>query len=328
MNGGEFLSRALAAVAGQTFEPVRTIVVDNASTDGSVEMVRREFPWVEVLGLGENVGFAAANNAGARTAQDCEWVALLNPDAFPAQEWLETLLRAAELHPDCASFASQLRRADEPALLDGAGDVYHVSGLSWRREYLNPVKDGARDGPSEVFSACAAAALYRRDAFLEVGGLDEDYFVFYCDTDLTFRLRLRGYRCLYVPDAVVHHVGSATTGAASDFTLYHTHRNLVWTFAKDMPWPLLLLYLPQHLLLNLGSIVLHSRRGQARPVLAAKRDAVRGLPALIRKRRQVQSRRRVEALTLWRLMARGRSVLDRGRSGRISAEEPAALGRG
>jgi GT2 family glycosyltransferase len=161
------------------------------------------------------------------------------------------------------------------------------------------------ESPREVFSACAAAALYRRDALLEIGGFDERYFCYVEDVDAGFRLRLRGYRCLYVPDAVAHHVGSATTGKGSDFSTYHGHRNLVWTFFKDMPGPLLALYLPQHLILNVLSVVWFSMRGQARTILRAKWDALRGLPAVLRDRRRVQRLRRIGARDLRSAMARG-----------------------
>jgi GT2 family glycosyltransferase len=123
--------------------------------------------------------------------------------------------------------------------LDGAGDEYHVSGLAWRRFY-NHLANGYGLKPEEVFGACAAAAMYRREDFLKIGGFDEDYFSYFEDVDLSFRLRLAGGRCLYVPDAIVHHVGSASTGKLSDFVVYYGHRNLVWTFFKDMPGTLVL----------------------------------------------------------------------------------------
>lgn len=123
--------------------------------------------------------------------------------------------------------------------------------------------------------------------------------------DLGFRLRLAGYRCLYVPDAVVHHVGSAITGRRSDFTVYHGHRNLVWVFVKNMPGPLFWLYLPQHLLFNLVSILWYTLRGQGRVILRAKWDAIRGLPRVWRQRKAIQAKRKVGAWELRRLMARG-----------------------
>jgi GT2 family glycosyltransferase len=302
-NGGDTLCECLRSVASQERRPDRVIVVDNASGDGSLETALSRFPFVEPIRLGANVGFAAANNVALQACPDCDGVALLNPDAFPAPSWLARLAAAAEGNPGHAAFASQLRSATDGALLDGTGDVYHVSGLVWREGHGGPLR--AAESPREVFSACAAAALYRRAALVEIGGFDERFFCYLEDVDAGFRLRLRGHRCLYVPDAVARHVGSATTGKGSNFSTYHGHRNLVWTFFKDMPGALLALYLPQHLLLNLLSVLWFSARGQARTILRAKWDALRGLPAVLGERRRVQGERRVGARELRRAMARG-----------------------
>ena len=131
-------------------------------------------------------------------------------------------------------------------LLDGTGDAYHMSGLVWRMGHGMPVSsDTGKD--YEVFSPCAAVAFYRRSAMQKIGGFDEEYFCYVEDVDLGFRLRLAGFRCLYVPKSVAHHVGSGATGGQhSDFAAYHGHRNLVWTFVKDMPGILFWALLPLH----------------------------------------------------------------------------------
>jgi GT2 family glycosyltransferase len=323
-NGGDLLRRCLESITGQERPPARVMVADNASQDGSLEAALRLFPWVEPLRLPANVGFAAANNAALEQCGDCDWIALLNPDAFAAPSWLARLAAAAEDHPEYAMFASQMRLAEDVARLDGAGDVYHVSGLVWRAGHGQPAPPS--DAPREVFSPCAAAALYRRDALIDVGGFDERYFCYLEDVDLGFRLRLRGHRCLYVPDAVVHHVGSGMTGKASDFSTYHGHRNLVWTFVKDMPAPLLALYLPQHLLANAASLAWFTARGRGRVLARAKWHALRGLPAILRERRRVQKSRRVGARELRRVMAHGwrTPYRARGRRDALSAPPPAA----
>jgi GT2 family glycosyltransferase len=305
-NSGEHLGHALEALGRQTLTPAATYLVDNDSTDGSTTQAEARFPWVEVLRLGRNTGFAAANNAAVRRT-DCEMVALLNPDAFPEPEWLERLVDAAREAPGHVSFSSRLMLAGSDGVLDGEGDSYGVNGFAWRRHHGLPIGAPPTGGavPEDVFSACAAAALYRREPFLEAGGFDERFFCYLEDIDLGFRLQLRGARALYVPDSVVHHVGSAVTGRASDFSVYHAQRNLVWTFAKDMPAPLLWLYLPQHLLLNLAAVVWYSLHGQARTILRAKRDALKGLRAILGQRREVQPRRSVSALALRRRMVKG-----------------------
>jgi len=311
-NPGPHLARCLEAAGVQTLRPHRVIVVDNGSDDGSLAALEARPGRHEVVSLGRNTGFAAATNRGIERAADCDFVALLNPDAFPEPGWLEALVRAASERPAYAFFASRQLVADDPSRLDGAGDVYAVSGLAWRRLFGQPAR-GAALAAEEVFGPCAAAALYRRDALLEAGGFDESFFCYFEDVDLAFRMRLRGHRCLYVPDAVVHHVGSAVRGRHSAFAVYHGHRNLVWTWWKNMPGPLLAMYLPHHLAMNGAALVHFAARGLLGPVLRAKRDAVRGLPAMLGKRRRIQSAPRARAGDLRRMMAGGRAALGLGR---------------
>jgi GT2 family glycosyltransferase len=230
---------------------------------------------------------------------------LLNPDAYPEPEWLEQLVETAKAHPDYAMFGSRQVVADHFGLLDGEGDIYHVSGLVWRSGHGRPVSAGAQD-PREIFSPCAAAALYRADVLRRVGGFDEDFFCYVEDVDLGFRLRLLGHKALLVPAAVVHHVGSATTGGGqSDFALYHGHRNLVWTYVKNMPGLLFWICLPLHLFLNLVTLAIFSWRGKGPTVFRAKRDALRGLPKIWAKRRKIQRERVVSSAEIWRILDKG-----------------------
>ena len=257
-NAGPFLSRCLDSLERQTVHGFRTIVVDNASTDGSADGIEHRSNGIELIRAGRNLGFAAGNNLGVTRAGNAKWIALLNPDAFAAPNWLERLLAAATANPGFDFFGCCMRLADTPNLLDGTADVYHVSGASWRRDHCVPLARGA-DTAEEIFGPCAAAAMYARSALEEVGGFDERYFCYHEDVDLAFRLRLRGHRCLYVPEAVVDHVSSGITGRRSDFATYYGHRNLVWTYVKDMPGRLFWLYLPLHLLMNLVAILYRSR---------------------------------------------------------------------
>jgi GT2 family glycosyltransferase len=303
-NAGAHLARTLEAVARQTLRPSRVIVVDNASTDGSAAHLGEHHPFVEVISPGSNLGFAAANNLGARQAPECAWIALLNPDAFPEPEWLEHTMRFADRAPDVAGFGARLLMADTPQILDGTGDVYHTSGFAWRRHHGIP-EDRVPTAPDEVLGVCAAAACFRRQAWDAVGGFDERFFCYYEDVDLALRLCLAGFRCMSVPDARVHHVGSAVTGRESDFTVYHVQRNLVWTFVKNMPGGLFWRYLPQHVAVNVLAVVLFGMRGQLRPVLRAKCDAVRGLGHALRERRRLQRCRVLRPRDVRAKLARG-----------------------
>lgn len=298
-NGEQYLERCLTALAKQTAKPYEIILVDNASADGSAK-IADHFPSVRLISLDRNTGFARGNNLAIEAASaESEWIALLNPDAFAEPGWLEALLVAAETNAGFDVFGSRLVNAADSALLDGEGDAYHVSGLVWRRGHGAPVRVVAAE-QREVFSPCAAAALYRRSALLEVGGFDEDYFCYVEDVDLGFRLRLAGYRCLYVPKSVAYHVGSGTSGGQhSDFSTYYGHRNLVWTFVKDMPGMLFWLLLPLHAAMNLASIVWFALRGRGGLILRAKRDALLGLPKMWRKRQYIQEKRVASIGAIW-----------------------------
>lgn len=303
-NAGELLGKCLLALRRQTFRSFRVIVVDNASSDDSVSHAQLNFPEVEFVLLPSNLGFAAGNNVGINKATDCDWIACLNADAFPEPEWLENLLRASLCYPDFAFFGSMMVSFDNPEQFDGTADIYHVSGLAWRRDHRVSRANGhAKVG--EIFGPCAAAAMYQREALVEVGGFDEKFFCYFEDVDLAFRLRLKGYRCLYVPDAVVSHMGSAITGYQSDFTVYHGHRNLEWAYFKNMPLSLLVRYLPQHLMFNLASFFLYVFRGKVRTLFKAKWHAILGLPAVLNERRTIQKSRRVASSDLLKVMARG-----------------------
>jgi GT2 family glycosyltransferase len=304
-NSWEELRCCLDHLEKQTWRDFQVVVFDNASTLPPPEDFANRYPWVSLVQSPVNLGFAGGNNRALSSLPSCQWIALLNPDAFPEPNWLEQLVETAKAHPDYAMFGSRQVISGTPHLLDGEGDVYHVSGLVWRSGHGRPVSAGAQ-GPREIFSPCAAAALYRAEAFRRVGGFDEDFFCYVEDVDLGFRLRLLGHKALLVPTAVVHHVGSATTGGGqSDFALYHGHRNLVWTYVKNMPGVLFWIFLPLHLLLNLVTLAIFAWRSKGPAVFRAKRDALRGLPKMWAKRRQIQRERVVSTGQIWRALDRG-----------------------
>jgi GT2 family glycosyltransferase len=303
-NAGRMLARVVAALHAQSFRDFRVVIVDNGSSDDSLENLPDGPTRVEVVRAGRNLGFTGGNNLAIRQHVSAEWLALLNPDAFPHADWLERLLAAARANPEFSFFGSRLLDAENPAVLDGTGDVYHVCGLFWRDGH------GCPDSPAyarshEVFSVCAAAALYRTRDVVAAGGFDDDFFCYGEDVDLGFRLRLLGHRGLYVAEAIVDHVGSGVTGVRSDFSLYHGHRNLLWVYVKNMPAPLFWIYLPYHLALNLCSLVVFAIRGRGRPLWRAKRDALRGLRRNVAKRREIQKKRVASIGDLRRMLQGG-----------------------
>ncbi len=294
------LIKCLSRIINQSLAPDKILVMDNASTDGSAERATK-IPGVDVHYLDQNIGFAAANNRGIQ-ASNSDFVALINPDAFAESDWLKYLVDQAVLYPDIAALGSCQLAHGADGVIDGTGDVYHWSGLVWRRGHGRPISE-LNTAQSQIFAPCAAAALYRRSTLIQVGGFDEDYFCYMEDVDLGFRLRLAGYRSVYVPEAIVYHVGSALTGGQqSNFSVYHGHRNLVWTFAKNMPtalfWPLM----PLHVALNIVSLVYFTLRGQGKIIFRAKRDALKGLANAWSKRGVIHSRRVASIGDIWKIL--------------------------
>lgn len=296
-NGGALLAQCVRHLQAQTVQPCQVLLVDNASTDDSLGQLPT-WDRLTVLRMDSNLGFAAANNHAIAQC-DTEYIALLNPDAFADPDWLQQLLKAAHAHPQVAAFGSRQLCNEDPTRLDGIGDCCHWSGLAWRAGHGQPQQD-RHLVERDIFAPCAAAALYRRAAFVAAGGFDESYFCYLEDVDLGFRLRLAGHTARYAPAAVVRHVGSATSGGRhSDFSVFHGHRNMVWTFVKNMPGALLWPLLPLHLAVNLATLVVFSARGQARTIVRAKWQALQGLGAAWRQRRIIQRHRTATVRSIW-----------------------------
>jgi GT2 family glycosyltransferase len=294
----------LRGLAAQILQPQRVLLVDNASTDHSLNDIEEILPDIEIIRETENSGFAKANNIALKSIGNTQWTVLLNPDAVPEHHWLENLMHAAQEYPDYSFFACKMLDAANPSKLDGAGDILHTSGHAWRH---GSGGDSTLCGKivKECFSPCAAAAMYRTDIIQQAGGFDERFFCYFEDIDLGFRLRLLGYCCLYVPGAVVAHAGSAMTGKRSDFSVYHGHRNMIWAYCKNMPGPLFWIYLPQHIMMNIIAIFVLLLRGQGAVAVKAKYDAIRMLPLVWQNRRDIQRNRKIKSIKLWRLMSKG-----------------------
>jgi GT2 family glycosyltransferase len=300
-NSWPLLEDCLRALSLQTFEDFEVIVLDNGSDQQPPAGLSSRFPGVEIVLSPDNLCFAAGNNQVIRSLSPrVEWVVLLNPDTRPATDWLQRLVEAAAECPDVSVFASRLVDSRNPRQLDGDGDAYHMSGLTWRRGHRQAV---VQSTPTFVFSPCAAAAMYRVRTIERVGLFDEDFFCYVEDVDLGFRLQLAGEACLLVPGSVVAHVGAGTSdGAHGDFALYHGHRNLVWCYLKYMPPVLFWALLPLHVALNITTLLWFSGKGRGATIWRAKRDAVKGLPAMWRKRRTIQAGRSVPTKAIWKAL--------------------------
>jgi GT2 family glycosyltransferase len=286
-NGRHLLETILSSLAGQTREPDEVIVVDNGSSDDSRSYLAERWPEVQVLAIRQNVGVAAALNRGMAAASR-DYVVLLNNDVELDPGCLEELVSALDEHPRAGSACGKLIDYHRRELLDGAGDIYTWGGEANRRGHGQP-DVGQYDRPQDIFSACGAVAAYRRSALEAVGVFDERLFAFYEDVDWGFRAQLLGRGCRYVPTAVAYHMGSATLGKGmSDFTLYHNWRNAIWTVAKNYPAAALLRHAPALGFVQLRNLAIAVRCGRGGLWLGVWRDALVGLPDLLRERRRVQ----------------------------------------
>jgi GT2 family glycosyltransferase len=297
-NSGALLDRCLQSLLAQTFCADELVVVDNASTDAESQSFLDAITTATVIRSETNLGYGGAINLAVRTIDTPDYIVCLNPDAFPEPDWLEAMVNAADSHPDYGSFASLMLREDDTSVVDGAGDELHFTGIPWRRFHQQELHDNLQTEP--VFSACAGAALYRTVLFNQLGGFDDVYFMYVEDIDLGFRLQLAGYPCLFVRDAIVHHIGSAVTGEGSDFSVYFGHRNLVYCYFKNMPLLLLLTTLPFHVLANLVTLIVLAVKGRGGAIGKAKLDALKKLPSAIRARNNVS--RKVSSRHIWRLL--------------------------
>lgn len=240
-NGGDYLRRCMASLAVQTFADFEVILVDNASTDGSLETLAELPSRTTILRETVNHGFAVANNLAVDRSR-AKWIALLNPDAEAESDWLEVLMHAVTDRPTHRVVACLQIATHDASILDGAGDCYLAYGYAWRGGFGRSIKDTPADG--ECFAPCGAAALYPRDTFVQSGGFDPRYFCYHEDVDLGFKMRWLGERCQFVKGARVRHVGSGITGRASDFAVFHGSRNGLWTYVKNMPLRLLVITSP------------------------------------------------------------------------------------
>lgn len=236
-NGASLLREALDSLRQQTVRDHEVIVVDNGSTDETTTVLA-DFPEARLIRFGENRGFAVAANAGVRAAT-ADVIVLMNNDACAEPGWVAALLAAFDENPQLGSCASRMLLYDRPDTIDAAGDQLGI--------FASNIGHGMPDGPAfarpyEVLSACAGAAAYRREALDAVGLFDERFFAYLEDVDLGIRLQLGGYACVYVPDAVVRHRGSATAGRLPGFKYHLLMRNSLVVFFQYMPLRRVLLW--------------------------------------------------------------------------------------
>jgi GT2 family glycosyltransferase len=312
-NGANHLAECLGSLLNQSVRgDVEVIVVDNASTDSSAELLTRFEGEVRVIQNESNLGFAAGCNRGIRASRG-EFVALLNNDTVVESNWLGELRRVMDQDPKVGSAASKVMSYYDRQVIDNVGHVLFADGLT-RGRGRGEIDRGQFDRQEEVFCPSGCAALLRRTLLDDVGLLDERFFAYCEDADLGFRARLRGWRCVYVPTAVVYHKYSASSDKFSSFKALHVERNRLWLALKNLPWPLLVVSpvftLARYFWQGYGALsgrgasgrfVAGSSRQALLAVLArAYLQAVPGLPGVLRERQRIQPRRTVSG---WKVLS-------------------------
>lgn len=269
----------------------KIIVVDNGSEDGSVEIIKNNYPEVELIGLAQNRGFSGGVNVGIKKSLDCEFIALLNNDAVVEPDWLNHLIKKAKDHPKVGIITSKILRSDKKHL-DSTGDFYSIWGLPFPRG-RNEKDEGQYDNKTEVFGASGGASLYRVKMLKEIGLFDEDFFAYFEDVDLSFRAQLAGWRILYEPKAVVYHHVGGTSEKLGNFSRYHSIKNFILLFNKNMPGKLAFKYGLLFDLQYFRWLLTSALRGHLWTFIKASLVALYLLPKILIKRRKIQKSRKV-----------------------------------
>ncbi len=271
-NGKKYLDNCLSSLEGAGRGEFAVLVVDNGSTDGSVQEAGERYPWLRVIGFTENKGFCAAVNAGIRAA-GTPYVFLLNNDTVVEPGCIRRMEQRMEEERDLFSLSARMVDMANPSRMDGAGDFY--SALGWARAAGKgkPVERCKRR--RDVFSACAGAAMYRKEYLEHTGLFDELHFAYLEDVDLGYRARVMGYRNAYEPEAVVRHAGSGSSGSRyNPFKIIHSSRNSVYLIYKNMPSGQLLLNLPLLLFGFLVKALFFAGKGYGKIYLKGLRDGL------------------------------------------------------
>jgi GT2 family glycosyltransferase len=301
-NGKKFLSGCLDSIARQTYPRISILVVDNGSDDGSVEFLRENHPDVRLIVNRENLGFAGGNNVGIR---DCAtpFLVILNNDTDLEPECIAELKRALDADPRLGASAPRIMLKFEENRLDAAGIAICPDGLALGRGRMEPKEKHALQ--QEVFFGSGCCTLYRKAMLDEIGGYDEAFFAYAEDTDLGWRARARGWKCVYVPTAALHHHHSGSGGSHSPFKAYLVERNRILVAVKNFPPSLLIrglgYTLQRYFWQGYGALTGTGRAGKftgdhsslrlVGVLLNAYWGALRLLPAMLAERRKIRAGR-------------------------------------
>ncbi|MDZ4835441.1 MAG: glycosyltransferase family 2 protein [Candidatus Melainabacteria bacterium] len=291
-NGKHYLADCLDSIRKQTHKSIETIIVDNGSHDGSVEFLKTNYPEVKLITFEVNTGFSPAVNAGIRAATG-SYIALLNNDTIIEPLWVEELVKGLDEHPEVGSVGCKMLAYDDQTILDGVGDGYRRGGLPGRIGHKEK-DEGRFDTQRYILGACGGAAMYRRELFDDIGLFDDDYFAYLEDVDLGLRAQSAGYKCLYIPTAIVYHLGCGTTGSGySAMVVKLSAQNNFNTIVKNIPMPLLLKFLPHIFYWQAFYLaVVTIRGGQLVPWLIGTGKGIGMLPKMLKKRAEINRKRK------------------------------------
>jgi GT2 family glycosyltransferase len=240
-NGKRYLKDCLNSLEQQSNRAFDTIVVDNGSNDGSAQFLQQNYPNIKVIALDRNIGYSVGINLGIQNAQS-KYLIALNNDTKVHSNWLEELLKMAESNSHIGSCQPKIMSIQNPQLIDSVGLAIKKNGEAYQIGFQE--KDhGQYDKFTELLGACSASVLYRREALMQIGGFDADFFAYFEDVDIALRLNKAGWKCMFVPTSIVYHYGSATAVNESPFKTYLLTRNQYFYRIKNQSAGLTLQFL-------------------------------------------------------------------------------------
>ena len=235
-NGKDYLRPCIESILASPNKPDEIIIVDNASTDGSLDTISEFAPGLKIIRHDENLGFTGAVNHGI-TASRNPYIYLLNNDTKVEPDAIENLVKTMDSDEKLFSLGSLMLSMDKPDVVDNAGDYYNLLGYARARGNGKSRFNYAVDNPRDTFSACAGAAMYRARVFNEIGLFDDRHFAYLEDVDIGYRARIYGYKNAVLGSSVVYHKGSAVSGSKHNaFKVSHSSRKSVLVAYKNMPF--------------------------------------------------------------------------------------------
>ncbi len=290
-NGIDYLKICLPSLKKQTYQNLEIIIIDNGSTDQSIQYITKNYKDILLIKLDKNYGFVKAVNLGIKKAQG-EYLLLLNNDTEVDKDCIQRLVKVAQSNSQVGFVAPKLLNFYNRHQIDSAGDMINIVG------HANSIGGGQKDSKkyskaSSVFLATAGGSLFKKQLFDEVGLLDEDYFIYFEDVDLCLRAQLKGFSGWYEPSAKVYHVNKGTMSKRSKQAEYLRFRNMTMTLLKNFPTKVLMLNLPKIVMVNLRTAKNMAMNGYFKEAVLAETYLIWHLPAIFRKRVVIQSQRTV-----------------------------------